>query len=708
MKKLNSYMTLLLEITCLYLNNLLLTNIPTPKPLNNIPNEWLLCPKYYDGINCMNPKCINCEYTCTNKCLEDALGEINTHYKCAISITFVDVTKDVLKLKYFNKYPHLGRPKNSEYSPLFVDLDDDGVYDVLDFSHQEVKEVLLSYLEKNITSLHPIKDRIIIEDKNASKIDTHGINVLDLDNDGIVDIYISVGGGRGGLDALYSAKHNAKHYITRNILLWGEDITDQNILSRGTWGEKHTKNIIFRGGQKAASKAGIDMMSTRGRMNYILDVNNDGLYDIFSASDRRVDNLLTPGVLLINNGNRTWRKESSLMEYSKVMILTDVDGDGYANELVINRDFCLPQRDGPDIDPTYPNFGPFPHDILIFCSTRPASTTAVYKYDTQTQRMNNIAKLYSNISAYKYKQPPCCPHGSYYGHCCVQSMASADFDGDLIADQVFLYMHKIKLFYSSDRPKGALPFGRQYLSDTIYIPKECYVPKAVRVIDIDNDGLEEILVMCRRKASSQVIFYSRVNPLNIKAGWFLNTNCAFGDLNNLIELAEITEEDYKAACKNVHQYNINKRVCHQYRKKVSYKLFVEGLSIVDMNNDGYYDMVFTFALGKTVFLYNKPLKMNKFIAFKVKGKANLHGIGATLILYAKNDEGLTTQFREISSYQHASDNQGYIDDRIIFGLGKDGIPIKLIVRWPDRHSQIVTLDDWVYTPKFDIVEIVED
>jgi len=46
-----------------------------------------------------------------------------------------------------------------------------------------------------------------------------------------------------------------------------------------------------------------------------------------------------------------------MMEYSKVMIYTDVDGDGYANEFVIARDFCFPLRKGPDTDPNYERFG---------------------------------------------------------------------------------------------------------------------------------------------------------------------------------------------------------------------------------------------------------------------------------------------------------------------------------------------------------------
>ena len=114
--------------------------------------------------------------------------------------------------------------------------------------------------------------------------------------------------------------------------------------------------------------------------------------------------------------------------------------------------------------------------------------------------------------------------------------------------------------------------------------------------------------------------------------------------------------------------------------------------------------------GHIVFLYNTPLALNRFIVFKLKGKLNLHGIGATLILYSKgmtDSKGITTQFREVSSYQHASDNQGYVDDRIIFGLGEKGVPTKVLVRWPNGLNQNYALDDWVYSPKLSVVELVE-
>lgn len=91
-------------------------------------------------------------------------------------------------------------------------------------------------------------------------------------------------------------------------------------------------------------------------------------------------------------------------------------------------------------------------------------------------------------------QPTCCPHDSFDGAngCNAISMASADFDGDYIADHLFLYVDKLVFYFSSERPKGILPIGDSYKGLVLHIPDV----QSVRVVDLDNDGSIEIFVMC--------------------------------------------------------------------------------------------------------------------------------------------------------------------------------------------------------------------
>ena len=73
----------------------------------------------------------------------------------------------------------------------------------------------------------------------------------------------------------------------------------------------------FRGGRDAARRAGVDFAHRRGRIHYVLDVNGDGLLDLFLLADRRQNDDVAPGVLLINQGNRTWKADNSMSEYAR-------------------------------------------------------------------------------------------------------------------------------------------------------------------------------------------------------------------------------------------------------------------------------------------------------------------------------------------------------------------------------------------------------
>ena len=75
----------------------------------------------------------------------------------------------------------------------------------------------------------------------------------------------------------------------------------------------------------------------------------------------------------------------------------------------------------------------------------------------------------------------------------MSSTASGDFDNDQLADQVFLYTTKLVFYFSTDRSVRTLPFGNQYKGTEVYLPRNCY-GKALRILDLDNDGKEELLI----------------------------------------------------------------------------------------------------------------------------------------------------------------------------------------------------------------------
>ena len=105
----------------------------------------------------------------------------------------------------------------------------------------------------------------------------------------------------------------------------------------------------------------------------VTDANWDGKLDVFPMSDVRVDDLLTPTVLHLNNGNRTFSRHPEMQEFTRTILLTDADGDGHAQEFMVFRAKCF--RD--------PSFGEYSESHHEFCSNRPEKTTAIYKFDDE-------------------------------------------------------------------------------------------------------------------------------------------------------------------------------------------------------------------------------------------------------------------------------------------------------------------------------------
>ena len=444
----------------------------------------------------------------------------------------------------------------------------------------------------------------------------------------------------------------------------------------------------------------------------LTDVNGDGLLDIFTTQSRRVDNEIAPGILWINQGNRTWREDRSMMEYATTVILTDADGDGLAQEIMINRGFCFPQRDGPGVGKSNPEFGEFSDDVKTFCSTRPVGTTVIYKFNEAAQEMQEISAPYRNIQSSNGAQPSCCPHGTYNeaGDCSAISIASADLDFDRIADHIVLYATKLVFYFSSDRKSGELPIGKENEGLIIDLPDSCLAGETVQILDLNNSGAVDIIVMCKNMGTFLVY-------TGKKKKWTLTDNC-----NSNGSLGALTDESLfvpnykdlfaKKSCKDFTD-KLFQKVCKKYQQQgKEQQKTVTGLSLVDLNNDGFTDFVVSSSFGYLRFFYNEPSKAskrNRFVVIKLMGDGvnnNVYGIGATLVLTSIRKSGKERRsFREVSHHQHTSDKTTYQDERIVFGLGRDPTLDNLIVRWPNGRKQVVYLDHWSFSSSMEPIVI---
>ncbi len=417
-----------------------------------------------------------------------------------------------------------------------------------------------------------------------------------------------------------------------------------------------------------------------------------------------MDNTIAPGILLINQGNRTWAEDTSMMEYASTMIVTDADGDGFANEIMISRGFCYPHRQGPGTDPNYPEFGNF-DGMQEFCGSRPVGTTAVYKYNFNIGGMEEISQKYYNIDSSADLQPPCCGHGLHDGmnSCSAVSIATADLDRDKLTDHIFLYADKLIFYFSSDRPVGALPIEKKYQGLVLDLPDYCQSGESVRAVDLNNASGLNIIVVCRNPGTFLV--YGRGDS---DKQWVLQPDCngykSLGDINDLsLSTPDYNELFADVECNDI-EYKHFKKTCKLWKKEGKTKpRITTGLTLADINNDGFIDAVVSHNFGYLRFFHHTPkpkARKNKFVSFKLEGDGknnNVYGIGATLVLSSWKANGkLKKQFREVSFYQHTSDKKGYQDERIQFGLGTQSLD-RLIVNWPNGRTQVVLLDKWSFS-----------
>lgn len=681
--------------------------------------ETLECKSWCkNGRNCGHKRCAGCEFTCGGQC------EYSTADRCGVPCgpsdcelpwctnclfcgepkglcplgSFIDKTESYFSAdtSYWNQWKHSGKPYPHEGPPVFFDINGDNILDYFHSLHgHTIDENGFDRMELARTTPNekfvPITDHLIIEDNpdiyDKVLMDPHNEVIMDLDGDGLDDIYIVSGGNRG---EPYSDPEELD-----NFLLFGEERVDQ---------ETNETSTYFVGGRERAMESGVGMRYARGRFSYIFDANGDGLLDIFTSNSRRVDNELAPGVLLINQGNRTWAEDRSMMEFTSTMLLTDADGDGLAQEIMVARDFCFPKRRGPGDNTKY---GAFTNEVNDFCSTRPVGSMAVYKWNSDENQMNLISTPYERIDPGEWAQPACCPHGSFDGErgCSAVSMTSGDFDKDGIADHIILHEQKLVFYFSTDRRRGDLPIGKQNVGLVIQLPNQCSHGKSVKVIDMANSGESQIMVICRNAAS--FLIYTQGNT---KTDWTLDNDCNnHGSLGDLVEysLAAPDKEPFEAeACKDQDTWGRLKKIC----KGRPYPTRLSGVTLADFNNDGFVDAAVSYNFGyQRFFLQNpNPSFGNRQITFKIigDGKNNVYGIGASMVLISHTPDGTKSrQFKEVSSHQHTSDKTLYQDPRIIFGLGENHSPNRLVIKWPNGQRQVVYLKDWEFIASAEPINI---
>jgi hypothetical protein len=107
-----------------------------------------------------------------------------------------------------------------------------------------------------------------------------------------------------------------------------------------------------------------------------------------------------------------------------------------------------------------------------------------------------------------------------------------------------------------------------------------------------------------------------------------------------------------------------------------------GSAFVDLNNDGFMDIVVTGLGEKPRILRNNALNQNHWLLFDLRGHtSNRDGIGARIKITTASGRTL---------YNHATSSVGFMsssDRRVHFGLGKETLVSYVEIFWPSGISQ---------------------
>ncbi|MBZ0114285.1 MAG: CRTAC1 family protein [Thermoanaerobaculia bacterium] len=243
----------------------------------------------------------------------------------------------------------------------------------------------------------------------------------------------------------------------------------------------------------------------------------------------------------------------------------------------------------------------------------------------------------------------------------------ADFDGDQRLDVVVTnYSMESNALYRS-LARGQ--FDEESSQRGLAGPSFRLVGWGTRFFDVDNDGDLDLAVANGHAVDNIEIFeakltYEQPNQLLLNDGRGYFTDAS-----------QLAGEPFQ-------------------RQRVS-----RALAVGDFNDDGRLDLLITNTNGSPEVLRNELTTGNHWLGVHLKGPAsNPLAIGARVTLSGPGDRHQLQEVRSGGSFLAQSDL------RLHFGLGREAVPVKLEIRWPNgevQRAEVEELDRYVevaYSP----------
>ncbi len=476
-----------------------------------------------------------------------------------------------------------------------------------------------------------------------------GVAAIDYNNDGLMDLFFTNGAKLPELEKTSPAYYNC---LLRNN-------------GDGTF-------------EDVTAKAGL----TGAGLGYCFgvaaaDYDNDGHEDLFICNAGR-------NALYHNNGDGTFTDVTagSGLEYKPENVLSvgaawfDYDNDGLLDLIVTNYTTWTPQTD---------------KQCFLDAAREEYCSPTIYK--------SVASRLYRSLGHGRFEDVT---EASGIGKSLGKGMgiSIADFNGDGLMD-IFIANDTEPNFLFINQGNGtfkesSLDYGVAYNDEGDSVSGMGSDAK-----DFDNDGGVDILyndlagqvfALFRNKGGksfNEITWSTKLGPLSRNiSGWsigFIDYNndgwkdiySANGDVDNLSATSRQRDTMFENE-----DGRIFRDVTEQMGPDFAVAGYQRGSAFVDLNNDGFMDLVVTSLGQKPRIMMNNALVKNHWIMFNLRGhKSNRDGIGATIKVTTGSGRTL---------YNHVTTSVGFMsssDRRAHFGLGVETKIDYVEIRWPSGIVQ---------------------
>lgn len=476
-----------------------------------------------------------------------------------------------------------------------------------------------------------------------------GVAAIDYNNDGLMDLFFTNGAKLPELEKTSPAYYNC---LLRNK-------------GDGTFEDVTAK----------AGLTGADLGFCFGVA--VADYDNDGYQDIFICNAGR-------NALYHNNGDGTFTDVTagSGLEHKPENVLSvgaawfDYDSNGLLDLIITNYTTWTPQTDKKCLKDA---------NVEEYCDP------TVYK--------SIESRLYRNLGHGRFEDVT---EASGIGKARGKGMgiSIADFTGNGLMD-IFIANDTEPNFLFINQGNGtfkesSLDFGVAYNEEGYSVSGMGCDAK-----DFDNDGRIDILyndlagqvfALFRNeggKSFSEATWLTKLGPLSRNiSGWsigFIDYNndgwkdiySANGDVDNLTDSSRQHDTMFENESGKTFR-----DVTEKMGPDFAFVGYQRGSAFVDLNNDGFLDLVVTSLGQKPRILMNNALVKNHWIMFDLRGhKSNRDGIGASIKVTTSSGRRL---------YNHVTTSVGFMsssDRRAHFGLGSEVRIDHVEIRWPSGIVQ---------------------